>query len=66
VRAEQSQEMADSGDPSHRHHMDAGAAEDLATPPCQDLHRGLVAPAFDENDSLQAAGRGQPVGPAWR
>jgi hypothetical protein len=37
--------------------MDPGAAEDLVTPPCHDLHRGLVAPAFDKNHSLRLAGR---------
>jgi hypothetical protein len=39
--------------------MDTGTAENLATPPCQNLHRGLVAPAFDKNDFLRRGDGGQ-------
>ena len=39
--------------------MDASTVQNLAAPACQDLHRGLVAPAFDENDPLRLAEAGQ-------
>jgi hypothetical protein len=37
-------------------YVEAGAAENLAPPTCQDFHRGLVAAAFDENDLVRLGG----------
>jgi hypothetical protein len=60
ARAERGQEVADAGGAPHGHYVQARTAENLATPTCQDFHRCLIAPAFDQNEAVGFAGRIDP------
>jgi hypothetical protein len=55
VRPQRGQEMTDAGDAAHGHHLKASVAKNHPAPRRQDFHRGLVAPAFHQDD---------PAGPA--